>query len=129
MPTLITDLLNLLQKHQLVKHVRVLHYDETPSGKVELKIRCRLLDNYQFQIWLHYELVFQDYAYQLFTDQPILRWDNAPHYPAIATAPHHFHDEHGQVKESVLSGQPLRDLPQVLSTIEIWLTSKKEINA
>lgn len=126
MTSLIDHLLALLQNHRLIRRVRVVQYDETPTGKVELKIRCRLPQDYQLQIWLHQEPAFQDYAYQLFTDQPILRWDNAPHYPAIATAPHHFHDEQGQVKESVLSGTPLHDLPQVLATIETWFASKKE---
>lgn len=80
--------------------------------------------SYQFQIWLHHELVFQDYAYQLFTDQPLLRWDNAPHYPDISTAPHHFHDENNTVSESPLTGKAPPDLKRVLSEIEKWLKSK-----
>ncbi len=73
MTTLIDNLLALLQNHRLIRRVRVVQYDETPTGKVELKIRCRLTQDYQLQIWLHHEPAFQDYAYQLFTDQPILR--------------------------------------------------------
>jgi hypothetical protein len=113
--------LSLLRRHPLVRSARVVHYDETPVGKIELKARCRLPRGYQFQVWLHHEPTFQDYAYQLFSDRPLLRWDNAPHYPGIATAPHHFHDEAGQVGDSPLRGEPLVDLPHVLAEIEKWI--------
>jgi hypothetical protein len=125
MAAIADDLLNLLHQHVLVRNVRVVNYDETPLGKLELKIRCRLAKNYQLQVWLHHEATFQDYAYQLFTDYPILRWDNAPHYPQISTAPHHFHNETGQVGVSPLSGKPVEDLKIVLAEIEKWLASTK----
>jgi hypothetical protein len=121
MSALINELLELLRAQPLVKSVRVINYDETPTGKSELKVRCQLIQNYQFQIWLHDEPSFRDYAYQLFTDRPILRWDNAPHYPRLATAPHHFHDQHGNVSTSELVGDTLNDLRAVLSTIEQWI--------
>ncbi len=121
MNTLVEQLLICLRTHPLVKDVRLLNYDETPTGKLEVKIRCRLIQKFQLQIWLHYEPAFQDYAYQLFTERPILRWDNAPHYPDQATAPHHFHNEQGKVLDSPLSGNVLDDLNLVLPIIEQWL--------
>lgn len=111
MHQLANGLLQILHQHPLVIQIRVVNYDETPSGKLELKIRCRLIRSYQLQVWLHHEATFQDYAFQLFTNSPVLRWDNAPHYPDIATAPHHFHNEHQQVVESPLTGNPMQDLP------------------
>jgi len=93
MNALIDALLDLLQGHRLVRSVRIMNYDRTPAGKLELKIRCRFAKGYQLQVWLHHEPVFQDYAYQLFTDHPVLRWDNAPHFPRITTEPHHFHSK------------------------------------
>lgn len=42
MAAIADDLLNLLRQHVLVQNVRVVNYDETPLGKLELKIRCRL---------------------------------------------------------------------------------------
>jgi hypothetical protein len=119
---LVDDLLNLLREHRLVQSVRVVNYDATTAGKLEVKIRCRLSKGYQLQVWLHLEPTFRDYAYQLFTDRPILRWDNAPHYPHISTAPHHFHNEVDQVGESPLSGEPLKDLINVLAEVETWLS-------
>ncbi len=122
MNALADALLRLLRGHRLVESVRIVNYDETPAGKVELKIRCRLVGRYQLQVWLHHEPAFQDYAYQLFTDRPVLRWDNSPHYPDIATAPHHFHNEREEVDESPLIGSPVEDLRYVLGDIEQWLS-------
>jgi Family of unknown function (DUF6516) len=121
MSILVEQLLHSLRAHSLVKDVRLLNYDETPAGKLEVKIRCRLPKNFQLQIWLHHETAFQDYAYQLFTGVPRLRWDNAPHYPQITTAPHHFHDADGTVRESPLLGDPGADLRYVLLEVETWL--------
>lgn len=125
MSALIDAILDLLHQHPLVASIRIVNLDETPRGKIELKIRCRFAGSYQIQIWLHHEPTFQDYAYQLFTDRPILRWDNAPHYPHIPTAPHHFHDEDETVNDSPLSGDPIADLKQVLDEIERWLAKPR----
>jgi hypothetical protein len=78
MNPLVDHLIGILKMNPTVKSVRIVNYDETPGGKLEAKIRCRLVRDYHMQIWLHHETAFQDYAYQLFTDHPILRWDNAP---------------------------------------------------
>lgn len=126
MNTLVERLLTILRSHSLVSNVRLLNYDETPLGKLEVKIRCRLTENVQLQIWLHHEIAFQDYAYQLFAHDSIMRWDNAPHYPQILTSPHHFHDEGGAVRESLLTGDPIGDLRYVLEEIETWLSQSRK---
>ena len=97
MNKLVNEILEMLETHALVKSTRVVIYDETPSGKLEVKIRCDLPKNHQLQVWIHTEPESLDYAYQLFTTVPLLRWDNAPHYEHLSTAPHHFHDEQGKV--------------------------------
>lgn len=124
MSKLVEQLVDRLRMHPLIKDVRLLNYDETPIGKLEVKLRCRLAKPFQLQIWLHHETTFQDYAYQLFTDRPLLRWDNAPHYPDRATPPHPFHNEQGEVLDSPLSGQLMTDLEVVLSAIETWLSAQ-----
>ena len=125
MNILVEELLCTLRAHPLLKDVRLLNYDETPAGKLEVKIRCRLAKNFQLQIWLHHETAFRDYAYQLFTSVPVLRWNNAPHYSQITTAPHHFHDANGIVSASPLLGDPIVDLSYVLLEIEVWLKNNK----
>ena len=103
MPPLIPDIRRLLQAYPLIQSLRVVEHDETPLGKLVLKVRCWLSGGYRFQLWLHHEPAFQSYAYQLFTDHPLLRWDNAPHHPYVSTKPHHFHDAWGVVSESPLT--------------------------
>lgn len=121
MNPLTADLLAILRRHPVVRTARVVAFDETPSGRVELKIRCRLQKGFNLQLWLHIEPASVDYAYQLFTHAPLLRWDNAPHYPKIASAPHHFHDEQGVVDASPLCGDPRLDLPVIMDKIAHWL--------
>lgn len=91
-------------------------------GKLVLKIRCIMEKDYQFQIWIHHESSFQDYSYQLFSDSPILRWDNAPHHPNVSTFPHHFHNERGEITESPLDGMLLKDVKYVLKVVKKWLS-------
>ena len=126
MPASPTELVAILRAHPLVLSLRIIHYDETPGGRAELKVRCRLRGGYQLQVWLHSEPTFTDYAYQLFGREPLLRWDSAPHYPRISNAPHHFHGESGEVGPSPLVGVPVRDLPRVLAAIAAWLTERLE---
>lgn len=126
MNALAEQVLQLLRDHRLVQGIRVVNYDETPWGKVELKIRCRLPAGHHLQVWMHIEPVLLDYAYQLFAERPLLRWDNAPHYPHLSTAPHHFHDDDERVTTSPLCGNPLTDLPIVMSQIEEWLDVRRK---
>ncbi len=71
----------------------------------------------------------QPLRHQLFSDRPLLRWDNAPHYPALASAPHHFHDEAGHVLASPLSGEPLTDVPRILEQIDAWIAGHRQISS
>jgi len=121
MNTLVDGVLGILRTNALVKNTRVVHLDETPSGKLEVKIRCQLPKSHQLQIWIHVEPEFQDYAYQVFASAPLLRWDNAPHYNHLSPALHHFHDERGKVHESSLTGNIQQDLRTVLQEIAEWM--------
>jgi len=118
---LITELLNILSQAPIVQSVRVIEYDETVYGKFLLRIRCRLPLGCSLQIWIHQEQTLRRYAYQLFTDKPILRWDNAPHHPELERFPHHFHDEVGRKLPSALTGNPLFDVPRVLDEVTKFL--------
>lgn len=61
--------------------------------------------------------------YQLYTDYPIIRWDNAPHFPEISTFPHHHHTVDGAIEASPLQGEIFQDLEYVLGTIKVLLVS------
>jgi len=68
---LVNEVLVILEQHALVKATRVVNYDETPSGRLEVKIRCDLSKSHQLQVWIHTEPESLDYAYQLFTTVPL----------------------------------------------------------
>ncbi|MGE0084400.1 MAG: hypothetical protein AB7S75_08260 [Desulfococcaceae bacterium] len=74
MNPLIDDLIEILKKHSAVKSVRIVNYDETPAGKIEAKLRCRLVRDYHMQVWFHHEPAFQDYACQLTTGQKFITY-------------------------------------------------------
>lgn len=107
----------LLAVSPVVVSWQIVMADEAMHRSV-YRIRCQLLrPAYQLDIRLIQtddELI---YSYQLFTDTPLVRWDNAPHFPALPTFPHHLHDETGMVGDSPLSGNPLQDLPYILHEV------------
>jgi hypothetical protein len=128
MNPLVRQILVVLAAQPFVSSVRILQLDETPSGRLEVKIRCRIANEQHLQIWLGQRATTLDYAYQLFTSVPLLRWDNAPHYPNVSSAPHHFHDEDNLVSSSPLTGNPTVDLPIVLEAIGKWLDHRTELS-
>lgn len=123
MNKIVDDILEILESNDLIQSTRVVNYDETPSGRLEAKLRSQLPKDHTLQIWIHIEPESLDYAYQLFTTVPLLRWDNSPHYGHLATAPHHFHNESGRVSASPLTGNIKRDLKIVLKEITNWMSS------
>jgi hypothetical protein len=119
----LTDLLSLLDQRPEVTHLQVLDY-EVAAGIVSLvKIRGDFPDPYAIQIRLRLQGNMVGYSYQLFTTKPIIRWDNAPHHPAVATSPHHFHDDTDTIYPSSLSGDPPIDLPTVLAEMLNYIRS------
>ncbi|MEK6751029.1 MAG: DUF6516 family protein [Chloroflexota bacterium] len=126
MNKVVDEILEILQGNDLIQNTRVINYDETPSGRLEAKLRSRLPKDHTLQIWIHIEPESLDYAYQLFTTVPLLRWDNAPHYGHLSNAPHHFHDENDNVSSSPLTGNIKRDLKIVLKEISNWMKTQHE---
>lgn len=111
----------ILTASDLIASWQVLIEDET-AHRALYKIRCRVLRaTYELElrfIQTESEII---YSYQLFTDRPIMRWDNSPHFPALQSFPHHIHDESGEIDESDLSGDPVQDLPNVLNQLRALL--------
>lgn len=97
---------------------------ETRSDLVKTKISVVLIDD--SVIFLR-EIIIQnvllDYAYhwQDADGTLIIRWDNAAHYPAISTFPHHKHVEN----ETNVQPSYEQNLFQVLSFIKNALLNKK----
>lgn len=114
------EIVHLLNTSPLLRNVRVVELIAYGENAFRAKLRAAVTDDLTFQVWLNHNDRHTRYAYQLFRHgQSILRWDNAPHHPEhAANFPHHFHDEHGQLTPSTLSGEPVADLKIVLTAIE-----------
>ena len=112
----------ILAASDLIASWQVLIEDET-AQRALYKIRCRVIRvAYELEIRFiqtENEII---YSYQLFTDRPIIRWDNAPHFPALHGYPHHVHGESSEVDESTLIGDPILDLAYVLSRVRDLVT-------
>jgi hypothetical protein len=111
----------ILNASDLIASWQVLIEDETADRGL-YKIRCRVL-RAAYELELRFIQTENEiiYSYQLFTDRPIMRWDNAPHFPALQSFPNHTHDESGAIGESNLSGDPVQDLPNILDQLRALL--------
>jgi hypothetical protein len=107
----------LLQAAPKVASFQVVDSDAIDEDNFLLKIRCELTAGCTFQIRLRAVAGHIRYSYQEFTDRPLRRWDNAPHFPHLPNLPsfpHHYHDAQGNLTASRLTGEPAMDLQQVL---------------
>jgi len=122
------EVLAYLNKSDLIAAVEILVLDETYRRSV-CKLRCRLLPSkYQLSVRFIQTKTELIYAYQLFSSAPLARWDNEPHFPKLASFPHHFHDRMGTVFDSPLSGDVFVDLDIVLAAIPT-IISELELTA
>jgi hypothetical protein len=98
--------------------VQIKHVDEI-KGRGVYKIRSNLIPS-RYKLEMRFIRIEEEilYSYQLFTDRPVMRWDNAPHYPNIKTYPHHIHTKDDDIVESELKGNAGEDLQKVLSEIK-----------
>jgi len=120
-----SKIISHLKSNPLVSSLKIVAIDEVFTRSV-LRIRCGLLPSfYHLDIRLVQTENETIYSYQLYTDHPIVRWDNAPHFPTITTFPHHFHNIRGEVEASLLRGSVLDDLDAVLNNIKSILLSNE----
>jgi len=112
------ELLSVLRSSDIVSKIEIQNVDEI-KGRGIYKVRCNLLPS-RYKLEMRFVQTEEKvlYSYQLFTDKPIVRWDNSPHYPKIKTHPHHFHTKDGNVIESELKDNVIEYLQEVLSTIK-----------
>jgi len=119
------EVISLLKASDLVSKIEIKDVDEIKERGI-YKVRCNLIPSrYKLEIKIIYTKGEILYSYQLFTDKPIIRWDNAPHYPKIDTYPHHFHTKDDDVIESELKGNIIKDLQKVLIKIKSALKEHK----
>jgi len=115
---LLASLMTSLQTSPLCVRAAVLDTREFSPEQFFCKLRADLQSGKTLQVRVYYNRGHVDYAYQVFTDVPLLRWDNKEEFPKLATYPHHHHDDQGHVRESPLTGVPERDLKIVLGELQ-----------
>jgi hypothetical protein len=111
------EVISYLKESKLVSRVEIKTIDEIHESGI-YKIRCRLIPS-KYKLELRFVKAKGQilYSYQLFSNAPIIRWDNSPHYPKIKTHPHHFHAHNGKIIKSELKGNVIMDIKKVLSAI------------
>jgi hypothetical protein len=122
LPSLTNFIVTTLQLLPLCQQVRVVSTNAFSAQQFAVKVRAILAEGNLLQVYVYHNNEHTDYAYQLaYDDKPILRWDNKEHFPTIATQPHHFHTNQGNVTDSPLTGDPSHDLPFVLDYLTKFL--------
>jgi hypothetical protein len=120
--SLLGVLMTILQAYPMCKRVRVIETKEFSPDQFFFKIRAVLLkEDAQLQVRIYYNRGHIDYAYQLFTDEPLVRWDNKEEFRHLASYPHHYHDAQGHVQPSPLAGEPVQDIEIVLQEVTAFL--------
>jgi hypothetical protein len=115
----LAEMLNLvvttLQTCPIFSNVSIMEVHPFSGQQFAFKVRAEMIAGDVVQVYLYRNGEHIDYAYQLVHDgRPVLRWDNAEHYPSLPSHPHHFHSRIGIVEPSLLNGNPEHDLPLVL---------------
>lgn len=124
---LLGTLMTKLQSHHVCRRASVIETKEFSSDQFFFKIRADFKGGNNFQARIYYNQGHIDYAYQLFTHVPLLRWDNKEEFQDLETYPHHHHDDQGNVKLSLLTGNPVNDIDVVLNEISTFISKKVKV--
>lgn len=124
--SLLGTLVAILQSHPMCERATVVETKAFSPSQFFFKVRAEFTQGHKFQVRVYYNQGHIDYAYQLFTDVPLLRWDNKEEFRHLETYPHHHHDEQGNVRSSSLAGDPISDIELVLQEISVFLARKPE---
>jgi hypothetical protein len=123
LPSLLGALSAALQAHPLCRRVAEIETREFAADQFIFKIRAEFTHKTSFQARIYFNGGHIDYAYQLFADVPLLRWDNKEEFHSIVTYPHHYHDAQGNVHSSPLIGDPVSDIQTVLTAVSQFLST------
>ena len=125
LPSLLGALSAALQAHPLCKRGTAIETREFAADQFIFKIRAEFTHKTSFQARIYFNRGHIDYAYQLFADVPLLRWDNKEEFRAVETHPHHHHDAQGDIHPSPLTGDPIADIQTVLVMVSQFLSAYK----
>lgn len=115
--SILGTLMATLQSHPICERATVVETKVFSPDQFFFKVRAEFTGGYNFQARIYYNQGYIDYAYQIFTHVPFVRWDNKEEFHHLETYPHHQHDEQGNVKPSLLTGDPVKDIKVVLQEV------------
>ena len=114
-------IIDLLANDSLVHQYDVLLYEQT-TVKFQLKLRIEFIDGSILFTNDYVGVARQKYAFhwQQADGTWLVRWDNASHYPQLASSPHHKHDY--QSGSEIVTDSFNISLSEVLDYIQRQLT-------
>jgi len=118
---LLAEIISILDETDFCSNTRILESTYFSPQQFAFKIRTKIFGSYKLQLRIYYNANHYDYSYQLFSDNPLCRWDNSEHFPRITSFPHHYHSIKGNILDSPLKGDPVSDLKLVLSELSNML--------
>lgn len=117
--TLINNLLARMRAFPELSDIEVVEHQAIDDETFTFKIRAMIVPNF-LQVRFLADKDFKRYSFQLYSDRPLLRWDNAPHYPDFSNFPHHFHYQN-EVSSSILTENLLDDFDIVMIEIKKFM--------
>jgi hypothetical protein len=111
----------------LLKSWRVVRYEQEGDAYM-LQVSAVLIDDSRLELR---DYLFADgsrkYAYQWMEEDGTLRrrWDNAPHWPSVATNPNHVHLP-GQ--EMLPAASTVTNLEDMLQFVQSWLDERSGLD-
>lgn len=121
--TLLDDLLARMRATSKLSDIQVLENESVDDETFVFKVRATIVSSF-LQIRFLADKDLKRYSFQLYSDRPLLRWDNAPHYPSLPNSPHHFHNQDENVSSSLLTGNLLNDYDLVIAHVLDYIAGK-----
>ncbi|MFZ5819265.1 MAG: toxin-antitoxin system TumE family protein [Chloroflexota bacterium] len=118
--SLLDDLLARMRAAPGISDIQVVENEAVDDETFVFKVHA-LIHPHSLQIRFLSDKNLNRYSFQLYSDRPFLRWDNAPHYPDLPNSPHHFHDQDGNISPSELTGDLLRDFDLVMVAVKKFM--------
>ncbi|MFZ5908873.1 MAG: toxin-antitoxin system TumE family protein [Chloroflexota bacterium] len=117
---LLDDLLARMRATPELRDIRIVENEAVDDETFVFKVQASIRSN-RLQVRFLADKDFQRYSFQLYSDRPLLRWDNTPYYPNLSNSPHHFHDQSDNVFPSALTGNLLVDFEIVMAEVRKFM--------
>ena len=117
---LLDDLLARMRAAPGLSDVEVVENEAVDDYTFVFKVRAAIIPNV-LQIRFLADKNLERYSFQLYGDRPLLRWDNAPHYPGLPNFTHHFNDQDEKVSFSTLTGNLLNNFDLVIAEVKKFM--------